>query len=203
MPDQDDVARVTAFYPVADITPAEFERFVVELLGSVAPLVDDLETRLHDKVEGVDGVYDFDATVRFRFGGMSFLTVVEAKRYTGPIKRALVQILHAKLQSVGAQKAVMIATAPYQSGALNYAKTHGIALVTVTEGRFTYEARSAGGLSAMSREEARLRLGSPDFVGHTYGIGDDHNATRVTRLTPDAPEYVAEELFGIGRPPTT
>lgn len=30
----------------------------------------------------------------------------------------------------------MIATAPYQRGALEYAKAHGIALATITEGRF-------------------------------------------------------------------
>lgn len=74
---------------------------------------------------------------------MAFLVLVEAKRHANPIKRELVQVLHDKRQSVGAQKAAMIATAPYQRGALDYAKTHGITLATVTEGRFIYATRSA------------------------------------------------------------
>src|SRR4051812_35910155 len=74
-----DVDRVTAHYPPADITPAEFEQFVVELLSSASGQVDDLTVTLHDKITGVDGTYDFDATVRFVMGGVSFLVVVEAK----------------------------------------------------------------------------------------------------------------------------
>src|SRR4051794_5122992 len=135
MADDQDVAYETAHYPPADMSPAEFEQFVVELLDSVTGLVDGLSVVLHDKLEGTDGTYDFDATVRFGFGGLHFLVLVEAKRHKNPIKRELVQVLHDKLRSVGAQKAAMIATTSYQRGALDYAKTHGIALATVTEGR--------------------------------------------------------------------
>jgi hypothetical protein len=195
--DERSVARVTAHYPAADITPAEFERFVVELLEAVSPSVEALDVTLHNRIQGVDGLYDFDATVRFRFGGMDFLVLVEAKRHTSPIKRELVQVLHDKLRSVGAQKAAMIATAPYQSGALKYAKTHGITLVTVTEGRFTYETRSISDPVTMSRQEARELVGLPDFVAHAYAPGRDPRSTRVMLLSAASPEDVAKELFGL------
>ena len=197
MADELSVARATAHYPSAEITPAQFERFVVELLESVSPLVDALEVTLHDKIQGTDGLYDFDATVRFRFGGMDFLVLVEAKRHTNPIKRELVQVLYEKLRSVGAHKAAMIATAPYQSGALHYAKTHGITLATVTEGRFTYATRSVSGAPSVSRQQARELFGLPNFVGHAYGPGAEPRSTRVTLLSTASPEYVAEELLGV------
>ncbi len=53
---------------------------------------------------------------------MDFVVLVEAKRHKNPVKRELVQVLRDKLADVGAHTAAMIATAPYQLGALDYAK---------------------------------------------------------------------------------
>jgi len=193
------IARATAHYPPADITPGEFEEFVAQLLGSAKPVVDHLTVTLHDKIEGPDGAYDFDATVRYQLAGMSFLVLVEAKRHKNPIKRELVQVLNQKVQSVGGHKGVMISTAPYQTGAVKFAKAHGVALVTVTEGRFTFETRDMLPGSAMSREEAAERFSIPTFVGHYYGPGRAPDSTRPWRLSPEDrgyPQYVAEFLLG-------
>jgi hypothetical protein len=194
------VARPTAMYPPPDITPGEFEEFVAQqLLGSASPEVDDLKVTLHEKIARPDGTYDFDATIRFNLAGMSFLVLVEAKRHKDPIKRELVQVLHQKMQSVGAHKGVMVSTAPYQRGALLFAIEHGIALVTVTEGRFLYEARDALGIPKMSREEAAERFGVPTFVGHYYGLGDEPGSIRSWLLSPEYleyPRYVADFLLG-------
>ncbi|MGN9769066.1 restriction endonuclease [Micromonospora sp. SD12] len=140
---EDDYAVVR--FPPAEITPARFEAFVAEeLLRSAGPEVDDLVVTLHDKVTGLDGGYELDATVRYRFAGLAFLVIVEAKLHRNPIKRELVQVLYQKVQSVGAHKGVMVATAPYQSGAVAFARAHGIALVTVVEGRFVFVHRTSG-----------------------------------------------------------
>lgn len=197
MTDDKQVARETAHYPVADISPAEFELFVAELFDAVTPLVEGFEVTPHERISGVDGQYEFDCTVRFRVAGLEFLVLIEAKRHANPIKRELVQALHAKIQSVGAQKAAMIATAPYQRGALAYAKAHGIALATVTEGRFIFETKSVEMAPAMSREEAASRYGLPTFVGHAYEAGDSLDSTSVTLLSVDDPEYVLHALLGV------
>lgn len=158
------VHRATAQYPPADITPAEFEAFVTTLFESAQETVQALVVQLHERITGVDGTYDFDGTARYEMAGMEFLVLIEGKRHKNPIKRELVQVLHSKLQSVGAHKAVMVSTAPYQSGALEFALTHGIALVTVTEGRFTYETKSVDNRPSLSREHAREWFGIPTFV---------------------------------------
>lgn len=201
MADPQDVAFETAYYRQADITAAEFEHFVVELLECVSPSVDALEVKLHDKIQGADGLYDFDATVRFGLGGMRFLVLVEAKRHKNPIKRELVQVLHDKLRSVGANKAAMIATAPYQSGALEYAKRHGIALATVTEGRFAFETKSIDDPPEISRRQATDRFGIPTFVAHAYRQGEAPSSTLVTLLSTQHPHYVAEALLGAAGDP--
>ena len=155
MNDETEVASVTARYPPADITPAEFERFVAELFGSVATEVEDLDGPRAGHDQGVDGSYVFDATVRFTVAGLQMLVVVEAKRHGRSVERSYVQILHDKLRSVGAHKAVLVSTASFQRGALDYAGVHGIALVTVTEGRFLFHTRSReDGGQAPTREQA-------------------------------------------------
>ena len=200
--DESATDRLTARFPAADISAAQFEDFVTKLFESAAPLVENLRITPHEKIEAPDGTYDFDATIRYELGGMSFLVLVEAKHHRNSIKRELVQILHEKLQSTGAHKAVMVSTAPYQRGAVAFAKVHGIALATVTEGRFTYETRGRrpGQLAQeqpLSREEAAQRYGAPTFVAHSYAPGAEPGSTRVTLLSPDDPEYVAEELLDV------
>ncbi|WP_375424193.1 restriction endonuclease [uncultured Friedmanniella sp.] len=191
----DDVAAVTARYPAGEIRPAEFEQFVVDLLSALGPAAGAAPVvTLHDKIEGADGTYDFDATARFNWGGMSFLVLAEAKLHKHPIKRELVQVLNDKLRSVGAQKAVMFSTAPYQSGALSYAKAHGIALATVTEGRHTYETRSRQPAPPLTRQQA-AEWGIPPFVAHAYTTGVDPGTTLVLRLSSEDPDYVAEVLL--------
>jgi hypothetical protein len=198
---QDDtrIARATAHYPPAAITPSQFEEFAAELLGASEPVVDDLAVTLNEEVAGVDGTYEFDAVVRYQFADMSFLVLVEAKLHKNPIKRELVQVLQQKVRSVGGHKGVMISTAPYQRGAVEFAKTHGIALVTVTEGRFLFETRNMEPSQLMSREEAAERFNLPTFVAHYYGSGNEPGSTRVWLMSPEYPKYpnyVAEFLLG-------
>jgi hypothetical protein len=179
------------------MTPAEFEVFVTSLFKTMQTHggIDDLEIKNHDVVQGVDGSYDFDATVRFKAAGLKFLVLVEAKMHKHPIKRELVQVLHQKQLSVGAQKAVLVSTAPFQNGALDFALVHGIALVTVTEGRFTYETRSSRRPPVPTRVEARTRWGLPDFVGHAYSNGDSSGSVAMTVISTEYPEYLFECLL--------
>lgn len=191
-------------YPPADITPHEFEEWIVEVLGSAADALDELRITPHDRVTGSDGTFDLDATVRFRLMGLEFLVVVEAKRHSNPIKRELVQALLSKVQSIGAQKGVMFSTSHFQRGAITFAMAHGIALVSVTEGRFTFETKAAGQSRVMSREGSRTVFGVPTFVGYTYGLGATKGSVSSTRISSEQPEYVRDMLAAaIGPVPQT
>lgn len=184
-------------FPPPDITAAEFERFVADLLKAGEKELRGFAVALHERVVGVDGTFDFDATVRFRLLGMDYLVVVEAKRHAYSIKRELVQVLQSKAHGVGAQKAVLISTAPFQRGAIAFAKIYGVALVTVTEGRFTFETRSALQPPLLSREQAADLYGIPAFVGIYSEVGDSPGSTRTTIVDADDWRRVQELLFGI------
>jgi hypothetical protein len=88
-----------------------------------------------------------------------------------------------------------VSTAPFQRGALEFAITHGVALVTVTEGRFTYQVRHAGGTPALTREQAARSIAVPLFVGHGYSAGDTPGSVRVTEISPEYPAYLADHLL--------
>ena len=155
----------------------------MDLLGAAGSAVDDLAVTVHEKILGADGAYDFDATVRYRFAGMAFLVVVEAKLHRNPIKRELVQVLHQKILSVGAHKGVMVATSAYQTGAVEFAKAHGIALVTVTESRFVFATRNT------------LTGARPTFVAQYEG-GAGPRGLVLSPDDEDHPVCVAKFLLG-------
>lgn len=182
------------WYPTPDLGFEDFEAFVVATFEQMLPRISDLRVKLHEKIEGTDGEYDFDATVRFRFGELDFLVLVEAKNHNHPIKREVVQILHSKIKSVGAHKGVIIATARFQKGAITYATTHGIALVAVTEGRFTFLTHSAEPRSPISVGDAR-RWGVPDLVGIEYRQDETGGVT--STVVTEQPDYALELLAGI------
>ncbi|MFD6102661.1 restriction endonuclease [Nocardia salmonicida] len=197
MPTDDQDTWLTARFPDPDISPAEFEEWVVELFQAVQGQVDNLQVNLHEKIQGVDGEYDFDATVRFEFAGMTFLVIVEAKHHNHPIKRDVVSVLKDKMHSVGAHKGIIVATAPFQKGAVEYAKVHGIALLKVTEGRFTYETKAAEPPPALTRKEATELMGVPVFVAHAYTAGSTPDSTLCTLVSTRDVDHLAETLLGI------
>jgi restriction system protein len=128
-------------WPTFELSPTDYERAVAELVRAAGHEVSDWRVEHLDSVEGVDGTYIIDVTVRFRLLGADYLTLFECKRHASPVKREDVQVLHDKLRSTSAHKGVVVAASGFQKGALVYAKTHGIACVRLVDGAWTYETR--------------------------------------------------------------
>ena len=79
-----------------------------------------------------------------RFQGAEFTVLVECKRYRNAVERDLVLALQAKLLDVKGQKAMMFSTGGFQSGAIEYASEYNVALITLKDGRSSYETRNHG-----------------------------------------------------------
>jgi restriction system protein len=128
-------------WPAHELSPVDYERAVACLVSDSAQEVTEWQVRHLDPVEGLDGTYVIDVTVRFRLLGADYLTLFECKRHATPVKREHVQVLHDKLRSTGAHKGIVVAASGFQSGALSYAKAHGIGCVRLHDGAWTYETR--------------------------------------------------------------
>jgi restriction system protein len=128
-------------WPTFALTPAEYERAVADLVQTAGHEVTDWQVQHLDPVEGVDGRYVIDVTVRFRLLGADFLMLFECKRHASAVKREDVQVLNDKLRSTGAHKGVVVAASGFQRGALEYARTHGIACVRLVDRAWVYISR--------------------------------------------------------------
>jgi hypothetical protein len=128
-------------WPSFDITPKAYEEAVAAIAKSMNLDLVGWEVKHLDPIEGLDGTYIMDVTARFQLAGMDFLILFECKRHKDPVKRSDVQVLLTKLQSTGAQKGVVVAATGFQSGALEFAKAHGIACVRLVDNAWTYITR--------------------------------------------------------------
>jgi hypothetical protein len=184
-----------------DMTPEEFEDLAAELLEGVMGEADRFEIDRHTVLRAADGKYNIDATVRFEFGGLAFLVLVEAKRHKNPIKRELVAVLHQKMQSVGAQKAIMVSTTTFQSGAVEFAQAHGIALATVVGRRLYLETKADPNRPSLGRGSAgRPNFGIPALVAHLVAPGPDEGSADVTLVGTERLGYLINVAFPEGRP---
>jgi len=152
------------FPATSSLTPDEFEKQVKTWLEASSGPLESFQTKHLEDLSGTDGDYTIDVTARFcAFGGASFLVLVECKRHKNPIKREIVQVLRDKQQSLGAQKAIVVSTSRFQSGAIEYAKTHGIALIQIVSGQVVYIQNS------IQPTNLRIPNDAEDYVGLFYG----------------------------------
>ena len=131
---------------IIDLSPTEFEEYCFEILKAFAEEENISNFRIthNEKIKAQDGKYQIDIYAEFTAMGAQFKVLCECKRYTNRVNREKVEVLYSKLQSIGAQKGILISTSDFQSGAIEYAKTHGIALIKVTDYHFEYLSHSSG-----------------------------------------------------------
>ncbi|MBN9379162.1 MAG: restriction endonuclease [Chitinophagaceae bacterium] len=118
-----------------NITPEEFEKLVYEYLKEIGKNLFDFEVIHNTLIETHDGSFQIDIKATFEALNCYFLVLIECKRHKWPVKREVVQILHDKIQSTGAHKGIIFSTSDFQSGAISYAYSHGISLITVRSGK--------------------------------------------------------------------
>lgn len=124
-----------------DMTPAEFEERSLEILQQQTKGLENLEFKHNEIIKTDDGSYQIDGVIRFDVMGVHFITLVECKHYKDPISREKIQVLYDKIRATGAHKGILISTSNFQSGAIEYAGKHGIALVQITEAGTKFEMR--------------------------------------------------------------
>ncbi len=133
------------FIPMRDhyfeMTPTEFEERSLEILKQQFNGLEKLEFKHNERIRTDDGSYQIDGVVRFETMGVKFTVLIECKHYKNPVSREKIQVLYDKIRAVGAHKGIFISTSNFQSGALEYAAKHGIALIQITEASTRFEMR--------------------------------------------------------------
>lgn len=151
-----------------ELTPEQFELEVRKLVRRANANLKAFEAKHREQIQGVEGIYEIDVTVRFEAFGAEYLTLIECKQHKNPIKRDVVQTLYDKIRTTGAHKGMIFATTTFQRGAIEYAKAHGIALVRMVEGKPLYETKAFG-----TTTEPPSWVKSLPYVGYFYSLTDD------------------------------
>ena len=168
------------------LKPDEFEIAVMKSLQY------DTSCKLHKfvvhgkrLVAGIDGEYEIDASAEFELFDAKFKVLIECKRYNKPVNRDLVMVLCAKLQSTAMHKGIMYSTSGFQSGAIKYARKHGIALIHLQDGSST----------ALTKSERSVHL-TNTYVGWVLFPSDndfcqvalvqENRDVLIRALTPDS-----------------
>lgn len=131
---------------ICDLTPTEFEKYCLEFLAGYAEeeKLKDFKITHNTKLKASDGKYQIDVYAEFTAMGAQIKVLCECKRYKYRVNRDKVAILHRKLESIGAHKGILISTSDFQSGAIEYGKAHGIALIKAENYHFEYISHSSG-----------------------------------------------------------
>lgn len=121
----------------------DYEVAVKNVVRAKGYTLADFQVTRKETLQGTDGEYEIDVVVRFTIlDGAEITVLIECKHHKNSIKRELVQVLHRKLSSIGAHKAMMFTTAKYQRGAIEFAKIHGISLVQFVDSELNYAVKA-------------------------------------------------------------
>jgi len=123
---------------------------------------------------------------KFERAGIEYSTVVECKDWSKRLEQEKLMAFRSKLEDLNNPKGVIVTRSGYQSGALKYARAHGILLyelfeqpprppLVVTEGSFgtmelTFQAASKG---APPRFVSRWTYFEPHYDNNTYYLDEE------------------------------
>lgn len=161
------------------VTPREYELAVKRIIDASAESLVSYESKHLQTLAGADGEYTIDVVAKFTALGAAFTVLVECKHQGRRVERQDVQVLWAKLQSLGAQKAMLFSVSGFQEGALEFAATHGVALVQFASGNTSWFTKSAGPPSPPPRW-----ANIPQFVGWW------HEGNRICLLSESDGRYI-------------
>lgn len=131
---------------VCSITPTEFEEYCLKILKGYAEEehLKEFTIKHDEKICASDGTYQIDVYAEFTAMGSKFKVICECKQYKKSVDREKVVVLHKKVESIGAHKGILLSTSGFQSGAIQYARVHGIALIRMGEQKAEFYSHSNG-----------------------------------------------------------
>lgn len=90
---QSPTADIENKFPRIKLTPQQFELQVKDLIDASGMQIENYKSVHREKLVTAEGEYEIDITARFTALGAHYLTLIECKYYTHPVKREHVQAL--------------------------------------------------------------------------------------------------------------
>jgi len=184
---------------VASISPTEFEVLCLETLNTYAEAehLSNFSIQHNVHILTDDGIYQIDVYASSMAMGVEFKVITECKRYSTPVSREKVAVLHDKVRSIGAHKGIMISTCGFQSGTYEYAKKHGIALIQIIDKNVLHIMNAVNPETVEQQRELQLMLDwhkrMPKYYAQEYATMDFPDRTIFP--SPNMIEKIRQEFI--------
>jgi restriction system protein len=159
---------------ILEMTPTDFEKYSLRIMSEQLQNLDNCTFQHNKIIEVEDGNYQIDGYIEFNLMGIDYKTIVECKHYKSSISREKVAVLYDKIRACGANKGVLISSSNFQSGAVQFASKHGIALIQLTDSDSLYKTRS--GFNGQNNLFAIPQKKINSYVG-VMQTGDEHKVS--------------------------
>ena len=128
------------------LLPHEVEIFVVRELRKAG--LDPTAMKVRDRTRGSGGPGDYAVELlgSLRIADADRRLLIECRNEPAPVSAAIVEALHEKLADAKAQHAMMFSTSGFAPDAVRAARTHGMPLLAVADGKTAF-ARSPWGMA--------------------------------------------------------
>lgn len=120
-----------------------FEILVDEIYRGLSQQYPSAKVNRDEKIEGPDGLRQFDVTLRHEVAGSEYLTVVECKDHKRKLKVEYVDALESKMRDIKASKAILVSPVGFQRCAIIKAARVGIDLCLIGDKNRIYRAVAA------------------------------------------------------------
>jgi hypothetical protein len=141
--------QVTREVPVGNpksLLPHEVEIFVTRELRKAGLDPSAMKVRQRTRVSGENDGYTVELACSLRLGETDRQVLIECRNEQAPVSAAAVETFHAKLHDAKAQHAMMFSTTGFEPNAIRTARTLGIPLLVVADGKSAF-ARSPWGMA--------------------------------------------------------
>ncbi len=160
-----------------NMKPEEFEKYCLEILKGYAEeeKLKDFKILHNEKMQAPDGAYQIDIYSEFIAMGGIMKIICECKKYASSVKREKVEVLYNRVRSLGVHKGIFMSTAGYQSGAIEFAKAHGISLIQIADKSVKFIMMAYGFTEREMNYMSALQDLYPKFIGQKlteYGVED-------------------------------
>ncbi len=190
---------------VCSLTAKEFELHCKEILKGYAEAesLPDFRIEHNVNIPTNDGMYQIDVYAEYSALGTVMKVLCECKQYKNNISREKVAVLADKLRSIGAQKGILLSTAGFQKGAIQYAKVHGIALIQVFDTHEEWYSHS-GGPDVIEEEDDPIIYGErhmPRYQAHLIEESGSKSIYPTQKMTEEIykeMDRLLEKKYGIG-----
>ena len=180
----------------------EYEKLVQDIFQAIVDYercgLKHIAVRHNETIKGISGAtHQIDVLWDFELGGFPYQTLMEIKNWKSPVKKEQIIAFHGILMDIpGQPHGVFVSSSGFQSGAMTYAKTHGIELITIRQEAGASAYLNAAFFSHYNTLDVSFTANNPSQQAELSNLCDSQAVfTEGVRLINPAGEIISANSF--------